>query len=130
MIAALLMMIPPPPPPFGSLRGNIDCLLEKAGRTSAAMIEVNQEGDNQVVLRGLGLTQGVIIAAFDLDGGDFVGRNARGETQFQLTLAKGGKWGRWWRYTSMEAQGVCYGNLYGAETRKAHFTSIASIEVN
>src|SRR4051794_545657 len=31
--AALLMMIPPPPPNLGPPRGNIDCLLEKAGKS-------------------------------------------------------------------------------------------------
>ena len=131
MIAtALLMMIPPPPPAVGPLRGNIDCLLEKVGNSYAAIIELDQAADNQVVLRGLRLSQGVLIAAVDLDGGNFIGRNATGEAQFQLASATGGKWGSWWRYTSAGVQGVCYGKLYGAETSKAHFTSVASIEVN
>jgi hypothetical protein len=112
------------------MRGNIDCLLERAGKSYSAMIELNQESGKEVVLRGLGLSQGVAVASVDLDGGEFVGRNERGEPVFQLTSAEGGKWGHWWRYTSVGAQGACYGSLYGSQGGKAHFTDIASIEVN
>jgi hypothetical protein len=130
MMAVLLMMIPPPPP-FGPVRGNIDCLLEKASKSYRAMIELNQEdATSQVVLRGLGLAPGTTVTAVDLDAGEIVGRNVKGETQFQLTPAGAGKWGGWWRYVASGTHGVCYGNLYGAQTTKAQFTSVASIEVN
>ena len=67
--AALLMLIPPPPPQIGPMRGNIDCLLERAGKSYSAMIELNQESGKEVVLRGLGLSHGVTVASVDLDGG-------------------------------------------------------------
>ena len=131
ILAALLMMIPPPPPPFGPIRGMIDCLLDKGGNRYAAMIEINQEDTNsQVVLRQLGLDQGVNVNVVELVSGAITGRNGKGEIQFQLTPTSSGKWGEWWRYAAGGTSGVCYGNLYGAQTSQGVFTTVASVEVN
>ena len=125
--AALLVMIAPPPPAIGPLWGSIDCL--KAGSSDSAIIELNPGFSGEVVLRGLGLAQPAAVTTVDVEPGKVIGRNDKGEPQFQITAVKPGKMDGWWRYIAGGTQGVCYGQLFGAPTEKAHFTSVASIEV-